>query len=264
MDLRYISASIPVVPQHLGLFESLLANLEAIQPEFDELVFVFSGLNKAETDRALSLLSSLRLNSRAIHVPLLPLGVNRNLGWLETTGDVVCFLDADDLYSSDYRKVVQSRFEEFSPDVLLHSHIPFSTRKKTGDASRLFESKSNESFAWVESQELKEANELGLKRQRDIELRVEASASSLSLPDRWNWPVHQGHASVLRSIISSVNYINERGMRNEDGIFAKDCLEAGLSVLVTNDRITAYSLNTSAIPWNFKRVARIITRLMNG
>lgn len=151
MEFRSVSATIPVVPHHLYLFESLLRNLEEIQPSFDEVIFVLSGLRRGQAKKALNLLENTKVVWRAIHVPFLPLGVNRNLGWLESQSDIVCFLDADDYYSKGYRSVIEERFNTLLPDVLLHSHIPFSRKGKIEETQDIFESAPPPtSLSWVQ------------------------------------------------------------------------------------------------------------------
>lgn len=262
MDLKSVSATIPVVPHHLYLFESLLRNLEEMQPTFDEVIFVLSGLRRSQARKALNLLDNSKVAWRAIHVPFLPLGVNRNIGWLESQGEIVCFLDADDFYSKSYRSVIQERFNALLPDVLLHSHIPFSRKGKIGETQDIFRSSPHPHFSFLDTGELLRVNELGSNRNRLRELRVEARESNLKMPGNWTYPVTQGHASVRRTLVSQVNFINETGMRNEDGIFAKDCLETGARLIVTNDALTAYSLHTSAVPWTLDRFKRIALRIL--
>jgi hypothetical protein len=120
----------------------------------------------------------------------------------------------------------------------------------------------NANFKPLNSHDLMECNDLFDSRDRVSELRSSARSSQLRLPPNWGANVHQGHASVRRSLISSANYILEIGQRNEDGIFIRDCLESGMKVIVSPERLTAYSLHTSALYFSWRGWVRRAVRLI--
>jgi glycosyltransferase involved in cell wall biosynthesis len=258
-ELR-VSATIPIVEKHARFAASLFENLALVDPGFDEIVVVCSGLKKSSLRQAVESAKAIKSEVVFIEVPLLPLGVNRNIGWMATTGNIVCFLDADDLYSSNYRQHVESAFELFNADLFLHGFVELQRREAM--ESKFPESprqKTPTSFLF--SSDLVRLNDLGAVRNRSAELRQDSSLSQVRLPRGWPHSVHQGHASVRRELLLDVPYIFERGQRNEDGIFIKDCLDRGKMVVISSEPLSAYSLHTSALYWTPERLRKLSRRL---
>lgn len=258
-ELR-VSATIPIVEKHARFAVSLFENLALVDPGFDEIVVVCSGLTKRSLRQAFESTKAINSEVVFIEVPLLPLGVNRNIGWMATTGDIVCFLDADDLYSSNYREHVESAFERFDADLFLHSFVELH-RRESMESRFPKPPRQKMPASYLFSSDLVRLNNLGTIRNRSAELRQDSSLSQVRLPRDWPHSVHQGHASVRRELLLEVPYIFERGQRNEDGIFIKDCLDKGKMVVISSEPLSAYSLHTSALYWTPERLRGLSMRL---
>ena len=263
MTTLSIAAALALVEKHMKYLDSLLENLSRVNPPFDELVIVASGLRPRSSLRLRQLVKSFPVPVRIVDVPLLPLGLNRNLGWLATNCDVVCFIDSDDLYSPRYRSEIERLFVETRCDVVLHSFVPLESRDLSSSQFPEIE-KGIRDQGLLMTVDLLASNRLGAERDREAELKRDGTLSRLLVPDWWRYEVHQGHASVRRSAVERVHYILELGQRNEDGVFIKDCLEASLNVVVSPEALSCYSLHTSAIYWDSLRVKALRERLLEA
>lgn len=241
------SAVIIAVPQHAQFLPDLLFDLTTGIQAFDEIVVVLSGF---ESNFVATCGSSVEFDERLlkpVHQPLQSAGKNRNFGLDAASGDLVFFMDADDLYSPHQIELSIELLKLLKFDLLLHGFFPFAHGtnpppfpKPPADIRKI-------KFATENS--LYEATLLRAPRNRALELRGETETTNLLFNDPAEaFEVHHAHAIVRREAVGDIRYHEEFGIRNEDGVFARDMLEAGKKVLLTPFVLSAYRHGARAKP----------------
>lgn len=104
-------------------------------------------------------------------------------------------------------------------------------------------------FAIIDESSLSEATLLRSPRNRDLELKGETETTNLLFNNPSEaFEVHHAHAIVRREAVGDIRYHEEFGIRNEDGVFARDMLEAGKKILLTPFVLSAYRHGARAKP----------------
>ena len=237
-----VSAVIVVVPRHLIFLQALIKDLQAGLRGNSEVIVIASGCRGNEVGRLVD--SSV---VKVVMAPLQSAGANRNFGLEQSNSDLVFFHDADDIYSPHRTQVAIRLFEHHQYDLMLHGFTPFIH----GDSPPPFSNPplDFEAIEVVRESSLYEATLLRSPRNRALELKGETETTNLLFNDPAEaFEVHHAHAIVRREAVGDIRYHEEFGIRNEDGVFARDMLEAGKKVLLTPFVLSAYRHGARAKP----------------
>ena len=240
------SAIIVAVPQHEEFLRPLLASTSLAAKDI-EIVLIASGFVDEALEQLQRTATSYGERVRIIPTSLQSAGANRNRGLLESSGNLLFFMDADDLYSPYRTSVALSLFEHHQYDLMLHGFTPFIH----GDSPPPFSNPplDFEAIEVVRESSLYEATLLRSPRNRALELKGETETTNLLFNDPAEaFEVHHAHAIVRREAVGDIRYHEEFGIRNEDGVFARDMLEAGKKVLLTPFVLSAYRHGARAKP----------------
>lgn len=235
---------------HARFLKSLLRNLELMSPRFDELILIASGFSRLQK---LRINRNLKKTSLDVHIQFAPAGsagTNRNLGWKIADSNLVSFLDADDGYHIYRNKWIKETFSQRPFDLYLHSYEVWSSPKKLELLDSELGSDSRILFGNRELIVNTFAGEDGTPRNRDREMRVAEVITNIALPSSDGsqpFGIHHGHATVRNSIRNQFAFHELGNVRNEDGVFARDVLESGRTVLVDSTILSTYRTGSSAL-----------------
>ena len=230
---------IPVAAKHFRWMPQLLKNLEELNPPFDEIILVLSGFGPVRFLSACAIVFLSQVdNIRIRWCPRAGAGRNRNIGWALAKGPLVSFLDADDLYAPHLVATIQKTYQEYGFDLMLHS---YSLMSEEGELEETLSS-------WAETGEIQAipSSELTFgghqirPTTREEEIRDQLGPNLVPEPSKTVAPIHHGHATIRRSLYPKFSYHEQANVRNEDGVLARDILEAGLKVYFLPARLSAY------------------------
>ena len=230
-----LSGVIILTQDHVGHLPKILGDLLLQSEPFAEIIIVASGLDEAARSRVSA--ETKKVQSVEVLTKFVDLGSagkNRNIG-LETVSPhstLVLFHDADDRYPPHRNATIVGEFIRKPFDALVHLYVSASeTDAETalGNLSRL---NSATSFERIESTDLYEPTFPGRVRDRYAELLgVINSTLCLPKPHR-NLAIHHAHVCIRNPSIGKLRYHEKFYPRNEDSLFLRDMLFAGLSVAV--------------------------------
>ena len=243
-----VTGIIVLVAHHLFLLPELLLSLKKDE-KLSQLVIIASGFKWPDKYRLKKILVNAGQGKEVVVVetPLQSAGANRNVGLGECLSDLVLFMDADDLYNPYRTSVALALFKHHQFDLMLHGFTPF----VHGDSPPPFSKPPPdiEAINVVRESSLYEATLRRSPRNRTLELRGETETTNLLFNDPAEaFEVHHAHAIVRREAVGDIRYHEEFGIRNEDGVFARDMLEAGKKVLLTPFVLSAYRHGARAKP----------------
>ena len=242
-----MSAVIPVVPAHIQFLGPLLVELHELPSCFDEIIVVASGFDDTPIHKIGRILPRSTAGTAVIRAPLQSAGANRNLGLSQSNSDLVFFLDADDRYSPHRIKFSVEMLRTYEYDLLLHGFFSF----VHGFNPPPFPEPPDDirEIKVATENYLREATLFRTPRNRPSELKGETESTNLLFNDQAEaFEVHHAHAIVRREAVGDIRYHEEFGIRNEDGVFARDMLEAGKKVLLTPFVLSAYRQGARAKP----------------
>lgn len=245
-----VSGVVTLVAQHLFLLPELLSSLTGDE-YLKRLVIVASGLNRRERYRLKKAVEKIPsdLDISIVDAPLQSAGANRNVGFMECLTGLILFMDADDLYSPHRSKVALSLFKMHQFDLMLHGFIPFSHGARV--PSFPVPPRNSRKLEIVREASLYERTLVHTRRNRELELRGQTDTTNVLFNDSDKaFEVQHAHAIVRREGIGDIRYHEVFGVRNEDGVFARDMLEAGRRVLLTPFPLSAYRSGARAKPKN--------------
>lgn len=243
-----VSGIVVLVPQHLFLLRDLLVGLNK-DVALGQLVIVASGFSGGDAEKLNRTLKETEFSRPTVLVetPLQSAGANRNAGLSECGSGLVLFMDADDIYSPHRSKIALSLFAKHQFDLMLHGFTPF----QHGDFPRPFPNppKNLDMLPVVRESSLYQATLLRNPRNRRLELKGKTSTTNLLFNDPSEaFEVHHAHAIIRLEGLGTIRFHEEFGIRNEDGVFARDMLEARKRVLLTPFALSAYRHGVRAKP----------------
>ena len=234
-----ISVVIVCVRQHQQFLDETIASIESTSFSIDEKIVVASGWNLLgfQTIQQLRWLwcKGWRVFFRRRHSA----GSNRNFAWERASGDLVSFHDADDFYCADRLQYVVSSFNEMQWDVLLHSYENWDGKD---DPRAILDNPAKRRPARLVSPTMAETTLRD--RDRDAELGGRVPTNLVFAPGQAVFDITHGHVTVKRTM--GVRFHEKTGVYNEDGVFVRDCLEAGLSVALSREVLSLYRAGSSA------------------
>jgi len=252
-----ISAVIITVPQHEKFLAGLVENINLATPTFHQVVLVASGFGP---HRRKVIAEAKKIGSEETIVHFSPLGsagANRNAGWQFIKGDIVCFLDADDLYAPERNLAIQKLHQAGAFDLFLHAFSSFDS-----------DSETDLSFNGAEDFDLSRIATGGdlvsrEGRDRNSELRGKTESTNILFADPTKkFSVHHAHLVVKNALRSEFQFHEVFGVRNEDGVFAQDVLDAGLQVVLSPAVLSGYRQGERAKPQRAPRFRRILNRTL--
>jgi len=240
-------AVIIAAPRHEEFLQPLIQFLKSAPAGFDEIVVVTSGFRVSRKGLSVPPSSKAWPRIRIVAQELQSAGANRNVGLESSDSEFVFFMDADDLYSVHRSTVAMALYEREPFDLLLHGFTPFTH----GDSLPAFPNPPEDikTLEIVRESALYEATLLRSPRNRALELKGETESTNLLFNDPSEaFEIQHAHAIVRRETVGDIRYHEEFGIRNEDGVFARDMLEAGKKVLLTPFVLSAYRHGARAKP----------------
>lgn len=235
-----------LVPQHLKFLRRLVSNLNESTPPFEELIVVASGFRLSQHRVVRKILKSLHTEYVVLFPRLGSAGRNRNLGAKRATKDLVSFLDADDLYAHHRNSVIKTTYLQENWDIFLHSFVPFHDAQ---EIEGKLSSRDTQRALQVDEKDLLESTFPQGIRDRGEELSGQAPTTNLvSKTLHPMFPTHHAHVTASRKVLKTTLFHEVFGMRNEDGIFARDVLQAGGHVVVTSLVLSGYQQGARAKP----------------
>ena len=251
-----ISAVVITVPQHQKFLDGLIENLNLATPAFHQVVLVASGFGSHRRE-VLAEAKKIRSEETIVHFsPLGSAGANRNAGWKFVTGDIVCFLDADDLYAPQRNLAIQILHQARGFDLFLHAFTSFdssSEHKLILGGAEDFDLSQIATGRDLVSRE---------RRDRNSELLGKTESTNILFSDpKRAFPVHHAHVVVNNALRNRFQFHEVFGIRNEDGVFAQDVLDAGLQVVLSPAVLSGYRQGERAKPQRVARFRKIFNKV---
>lgn len=242
-----LSAVVVLVPQHLKFVARLLRNLNQAHPQFDEVVVVASGLSWREKREIIRELSQITVPLTVEFPKLGSAGANRNIGARSASGDLLAFLDADDLYAPGRNEVIRRAYLDTGFDIFLHSFVDFCEEV---DLSEQFSDPTEfDSSKTYDQRILSQLTFPDGERNRELEVSGNAPSTNLIIPQESNsFAVHHAHVVAKRGVALQTRFHEYFGVRNEDGVFARDVLFHGGKVIVCPLVLSGYQQGARAKP----------------
>lgn len=242
-----ISAVIITIPEHLQYLDELIININQIKPNFDEIIIVASGC-KAYKSTLIEKARQFKSEKVVLIInKLSPSGKNRNLGWKYAKGDIVTFLDGDDLYDIERNKKILKSFGEENIDLFLHSYTT---------AFPIINNAGNEKKLTLKNEHLVSFS----KYNKILEILGLRSSTNLVLKNKLlEFPIAHGHITIKNNASSFKRFHQLKRARNEDGIFLRDALRQQKIFLITNEQLSYYRrLKIIKNPQNSNRLLNMI------
>lgn len=243
----HITAVIVLVPQHLRFLAPLLRELDGAEPGYTEVIVVASGFGRKFLQVQSILREKYSGEARVVGQPLQSAGANRNVGLLEASTEFVCFLDADDTYSRDRNMAIQGLNTLYQFDLMLHGFEPFTDGVDTPPSLQL--PPKYLEVPYFTEKDVHEGTLESSMRNRAGELTGSTATTNLVFTDpRQVLEVHHAHSIVRRESVGTIRFHEVFGVRNEDGVFARDMLEAGKKILLSPLVLSGYRQGARAKP----------------
>lgn len=254
-----LTIAVIAVPDHARFLPGLMSNLQKGIGPGDQVVLILSGFS-AKCSRKLGLVIPETVCS--IRVPHQSAGRNRNIAWSVSSAEVISFHDADDLYHPQRLEAVKRVFRDKSVDAFFHSYSTFEVDEKNPPWQKLSTSVSEVHVGLVTDEEFRHNTLMKPPRDRKLELAHKGRSTNLTFDSPENeFPIHHGHGSFRTHLFPRLGFHEFAEFRNEDGVFARDVLEAGAGIRVSPLRLSAYRQGSTARslqkPWPFDRGKQI-------
>ena len=217
-----ISLCVPCVRSHIVYLPGFIRNVSNQKRAPDEVVIALSGVSDA-TSKSLEkklrqiakYLFSVRVLGTSDH---LSAGANRNRAAVNSKGDIISFMDADDVMNKNRIEIIESEFNAHpSASIILHSYSLKSHEEK-----------------------LTTVKVLGPDRMREIHKDSPPSGPLMIDP-----PVHHGHVSLRKKVIQKWKQ-NEKMFRSQDTEYVRRLIEIGLDTIFVPSKLVHYRFENSS------------------
>ena len=145
---------------------------------------------------------------------------NRNIASENAIGDIISYIDADDIMKNNRIKRIVSIFKKYNCNAVLHSYeFTLDTNKNSNTKIKIYEGK----YMYKISKELKTLH-LWIKNENKI---------------------HHGHISIKRSVFNHIKFnTSEQYRRGQDSRFVRDIIEFygnnNKTIVFTNEKLSYY------------------------
>lgn len=242
-----LGAVVILVPQHLHFLPRLVENINQSSPRFHDVVVVASGFPMLLKKKLKRVVRQINVPTRITFTSLGSAGRNRNAGSILSSAELVAFLDADDYYAPIRNSIALKLFAETKFDLLYHGFIPFENLQDL--PSNIFPRETESVAGFVSSEHLFETTFPSGFRDRESELEGRAQSTNLIVPQEFGaFEIHHAHLICRTEVARSIRFHEIFGMRNEDGVFARDALERGLRIVCSPMVLSGYQQGARAKP----------------
>ena len=145
---------------------------------------------------------------------------NRNIASKNATGDILSYIDADDIMKNNRIERIVSIFRKYNCNAVLHSfENTLDTSKNSYTELKIYQGKYMYGIS---------------KKIKTIHLWINNEN-----------PIHHGHISIKRSVFKNVKFnTSEKYRRSEDSKFVRDIIEFygnnDKSIVFTNEKLSYY------------------------
>lgn len=148
-------------------------------------------------------------------------GINRNMGSSIATGDLLSFIDSDDIIHPMKLEITEYFYEKYKFDGMLHSYV--FKQKKNYFENHIIDYKK-ENFTIYNKEEIKKIIYPTNIRDRNLELKY-GSKHVIQFPTNCSF----GFMTIKKEILNKIKYINFK--RGEDCIFTRDCIWGDYNIM---------------------------------
>ncbi len=220
-----VSIVIPIYPPHFHLLPSLINQIEKQTEQPDEIIIAAS---ETTTKTIYEYLSKINLSIlKKIKVTTSEnkqfAGINRNMGIKKASGDIIIFMDADDIYHKRKIEISKKIYEKHNYDLLIHSY-----GNKNENIDNII---MKDEYDIIITDEIYN-NTFKNGRNREQETGYQGNTNLWA-----NFPIHHGVITISNKM-RKYEYTDLR--MGEDGKFCRDILYDKNKVIMVNLKLMSY------------------------
>ncbi len=220
-----VSIVIPIYPPHFHLLPSLINQIEKQTEKPDEIIIAAS---ETTTKTIYEYLSNINITILRIIKVITSdnkqfAGINRNMGIKKAIGDIIIFMDADDIYHKRKIEISKKLYEKHNYDLLIHS---YGNKNQNIDNITI-----NDNYNILTTDEIYMNT---FKNGRNINEETGYQGNT----NLWaNFPIHHGVITISKKM-RKYEYTDLR--MGEDGKFCRDILYDKNKVIMVNLKLMSY------------------------
>lgn len=228
-----ISICIPLIPRDIDKISNLIKSINKQTLLPDEIIISLSGYNEN---------NDLQLENKFKHLSIKPLkliinndtkyaGENRNIASSYANGNIIVFMDADDIFTYDAIEKIDYIFKKYNPLSFIHNYEIF---YNLNDIDNLLNKKqTNLKHRLVFGDEL---------------YNIAENSNTLFLPHfNNNDKIHHGHLTINKEILKNIKQ-NNNLKRGQDSDYVRNILNTfgakKNTMIYTNDILSYYYIRT--------------------
>lgn len=195
-----ISVVVPCIPRDVKHLDRLMNSIKNQTYKPHEIVIAMSGQSDIESEK----LKQLLINKHQLPIKFSNVNIkqyaseNRNRGAKNCTGNIISFMDADDVMYPDKLLYVNNTFNNHHPKIFIHGY--------------------SKGFNKFQNYDINPTTFLG----SDVYDIAEKEKRSLGI----YWKMHHGHTSIDSSVINDIKFREgEKYKRGQDAWFIRDVLK---------------------------------------
>ena len=203
-----ISVIIPCIPRDIKYLDRLLESIKKQTYKCHEIIISLSGITNNESRK----LENSYINKYNLPVKILDIkekkyaSENRNRGSLHATGDIISFIDADDVMYPKKLEYVNEYFNKYNPKIFIHG---FSNGYKNFEEKEKQIINGEQIYDYI------------YKKNKNIVNDDEHVSKWWVYPD-----MHHGHISIPKNLINDIQYREgEKYKRGQDAMFIRDIIK---------------------------------------
>jgi glycosyltransferase involved in cell wall biosynthesis len=224
-----ISVIIPVYPPHFIFIPKILDQLKKQTLQPDEIIIAASEINN--NFELINIINNPKVKLITTQEKQ-PAGMNRNMGMNASTGDIILFMDADDIYHKEKIEITNYYFQKYNCDLFLHSYCSmFRTNYEKALNINLVINRD----CYREDTELLYKQTFITPRIRDNETGVHGDTNIRS-----KIAIHHGVIAIDKKMKEKYKYTDM--IAGEDGKFCRDILEDKNNVIAADLKLMFYCI----------------------